>query len=291
MDKKEADKFVINEKVNKSSSTNRCHSKWWNQSYHHQQVICQIIESFNFRALIIFLVILDILFLIAEIMLESFKIQNECKIYIHHSAEHYYEIIKERVEFFMEILHYASITILSFFLIELLFRIYASGKEFWNIRRKKMEYFDAFIVITSLIIDLYFLFKEEKILSKRILIFSIRLWRFVRIISSVAENVRNRQKKHKRRLNKQYLNTIHRLVDLLVHKTNYVENNKEYLNSILEHFHIIDAQCQSSFDILEQNRELTTSKGIQEFTNKLNELDNKSENPITSTIFIESSEL
>ncbi|CAF1509849.1 unnamed protein product [Rotaria sordida] len=99
-----------------------------------------------------------------------------------------------------------------------------------------MEYFDGFIVITSLIIDLYFLYKEKKILSKRILIFSIRLWRFIRIISSVAETVRNKQLKHKRRLNKQYLNAIHRLVDLLVHKTNYVENNREYLNSTLKTF-------------------------------------------------------
>ncbi|CAF2382541.1 unnamed protein product [Rotaria sp. Silwood2] len=291
MNKKETDKFVINEKENISASSNRCNSKWWNQGYHQQQIICRIIESFYFRALTIFLVLLDISLLIAEIMLESLKIQSTCESYFHHSSKHYHEMIKERIELFMEISHYASIIILSFFVIELLFRIYASGKEFWNIRRKKMEYFDAFVVITSLIIDLYFLRSKKKNLSKKILIFSFRLWRFVRIISSVAESVRDEQIEHKQRLNKQYLIAIHRLADLLLHKTNYVENHSGQLNSVLEHFHIIDAQCQSSLDTLQQNHELTSSKVVEEFIKELNELENKNDNIITSTIFIKSSEV
>lgn len=181
---KETDKFIVNKNSNVSSSSDSCNSIWWNRAYHHQHVICRIIESFAFRALIIFLVILDTSLLIAAIMLDTFKIQYECKIHLGDSSRRTYELVKEHVDLAIEIAHYSSIIILSFFLIELIVRIYANGKEFWNIRRKKMEYFDATIVIASFAVDLYFLFFEEKILSKKLYIFSFRLWRFVRIISS-----------------------------------------------------------------------------------------------------------
>ena len=99
-------------------------------------------------------------------------------------------MIKERIEVAMEIVHFISIGILTFFVIELLVRVYASGKEFWNVYRKKMEYFDAFIVITSLIIDLVILSGEKKTLGEKLLlILSFRLWRFVRIISSKSKNL------------------------------------------------------------------------------------------------------
>ncbi|CAF0765528.1 unnamed protein product [Rotaria sp. Silwood1] len=84
---------------------------------------------------------------------------------------------------------------------------------------------------------------------------------------------------------------VRRLADLLLHKTNYVENNSEHLNSILEHFHIIDAQCQSSLKTLEQNRELTSSKMVAQFTRELNEVESKNDNIISSTMFTKSSEV
>ena len=68
---------------------------------------------------------------------------------------------------------------------ELIIRIYASGKEFHNIRRKKMQYFDTIIVIISLVIDLYLLWIEEKLPREGFLFeYLFRLWRFVRIVSS-----------------------------------------------------------------------------------------------------------
>jgi hypothetical protein len=91
----------------------------------------------------------------------------------------------EHIEIGMEIAHYSSIAILTFFVIELIVKIYALGREFYNIRKRKMEYFDAFIVITSFSIDVYFLHGEENILGEKLLlILTFRLWRFIRIISS-----------------------------------------------------------------------------------------------------------
>jgi hypothetical protein len=177
----ETDKFLTNERRNSSS---KCYSIWWNQGFQHQQIICRIIESIYFRALVIFLVIVDTSLIIGEIMLDSFKTHYECEPN-HHSSKKYDDTLKERVELAMEIAHFSSIGILFLLVIELVIRIYAFGKEFWNIRKKKMEYFDAFIVITSLIIDLYFLRMKKEILGEELLLlFSFRLWRFVRIVTS-----------------------------------------------------------------------------------------------------------
>lgn len=160
-----------------------CCSKWWHQKYHHQEVICRAIESFQFRVIVILLVVIDTLLVIGELMLDSMKIYYQCEVEEYHDSTN--EIFKERIHHTMEIVHYTSISILVFFLLELFVRIYASGKEFYNIRRKKMEYFDAIIVIISLGVDLYLLSIDEKLSREGLLFkFSFRLWRFVRIVSS-----------------------------------------------------------------------------------------------------------
>lgn len=182
VNKAENDRFLTNERPEASS---KCCSVWWHQGYPHQEAINRIIESFKFRALVIFLVVVDTALIIGELMLDSLKIHHECKMNAHHSPKKPEKIEKGRLEFAMEIAHLASIGILLFFVLELIIRIYALGKDFWNIRRRKMEYFDAFIVLTSLAVDLYFLRVELEVLGEELLlIFSIRLWRFVRIVSS-----------------------------------------------------------------------------------------------------------
>ena len=82
--KKETDKFLTHKKKKSSSKSKTCRSRWWKQEYHHQELICPIIESFKFRALVIFLVVADTSLIIAELMLDSFKIHYECKNKDHH---------------------------------------------------------------------------------------------------------------------------------------------------------------------------------------------------------------
>ncbi|CAF1155545.1 unnamed protein product [Adineta ricciae] len=274
----------------KKSPPNRrktCLSKWWKQEYHCQQVLSNLIESFEFQALVIFLVVLDTSSVVIEILLDSFKIHYECK-HNHHHASVHSKLKEEHVELVMEIAHYFSIGILTFFVIELLVRIFASGKEFWNIRRRKMQYLDAIIVITSLIIDLSFLRGEKKLLGEElILVLAFRLWRFVRIISSVAESTRHGQMKHKDRLNQQYLNAIRRLVELFVYKTKYIEKNAngQDFSSLLEHFQDMDQQCQSSLEALDKNRELTSSAVIEQFVDELNRCgNNKYEDSVLTSL-------
>ena len=158
-----------------------------------------------------------------------------------------------------------------------------------------MEYLDAFIVITSLAIDLSFLHGEKKVVGEKLLlVLTFRLWRFVRIISSkseqaraliqsdpshsgVGEGIRHGQTKHKARLNRQYLSAIRRLVELITHKTNYLEkNNSESLQAVLEHFRRIDSQCRSSEERVNRNRKLPSSAVVTQFLRELEEMENRS---------------
>ena len=185
----ETDNFLPDEKQKSLAQFQKCHKKWWKQNYYGQKAISRFIESYYFQALIILLVIVDTGLVVSEIILDSFKIHYECEEKLHHSGKKHHDDVKlKRFEVAMEVVHYSSIAILTFFFIELLVRIYASGREFWNIRRRKMEYLDAFIVITSLGIDLAFLTGEKKIVGEKlILILTFRLWRFIRIISSKSQ--------------------------------------------------------------------------------------------------------
>lgn len=188
--KTETDRFVVSETDDASSEPTHCYSDWWHQGYRLQQIVSRVIESNHFRALVILLVVADTALVVTEIMLDSFKSHYECELRVNQSSTHRSERLKHRIELTMEIIHYCSIGILTFFVIELLVQIYALGKKFWNIRRKKMEYFDAFIVITSLAIDLFFLHGEKKIVGERLLlVLTFRLWRFVRIVSSELQTL------------------------------------------------------------------------------------------------------
>ncbi|CAF1581987.1 unnamed protein product [Adineta ricciae] len=295
VNKVEMGKFLaLNNGRRSSSHAAGCFSRWWHQEFHSQEVISCAIESFYFHVLIIFLVVLDTALVVTEILLDSFKIHYECEFHTDDAHKSHYHSTIIHLEFAIEVAHYLSIGILVFFVIELLVRIFASGREFWNIRRRKMEYFDAFIVVTSLIIDLSFLRGENKLLGEElVLVLAFRLWRFVRIISSVTEATLHRQRKHKDHLNQQYLNAIRRLVNLLVHKTNYAEKNanEQNLGALLEHFQNIDQQCQSSLEALSQNRELTSSAVVEQFVYEISGLENKNSQSIISAMFAKSSEV
>ena len=186
--KTETDKFLALTRENSSSRSNNCCSLWWHQGYRAQKFISRIIESIYFRSLVMLLIILDTTLLIIEIMLDIYKSHYECNTHVYNLSKNQDKVLAERIEIATEIAHYSSIAILSLFFIELLVKIYALGKNFWNIQRKKMEYLDAFIVTTSLIIDLYFLVAGKQILGEElILLFSFRLWRFIRIIDGKAK--------------------------------------------------------------------------------------------------------
>ncbi|KAL3857163.1 hypothetical protein ACJMK2_011879 [Sinanodonta woodiana] len=120
-----------------------------------------IIHSHKFQIIIICFVVLDCLLVIAELLFD---------LKIIHTSEH------SEVP---HILHYASIGILSLFIIELIVKLYAVRLEFFH---HKIEIFDAVIIIVSFALDIVYRNTIGPESGTGLLIV-LRLWRVVRIIN------------------------------------------------------------------------------------------------------------
>jgi hypothetical protein len=105
-------------------------------------------------------------------------------------------------------------------------------------------------------------------------------------ILGVAEGVRNGQIKHKQHLNKQYMIAIHRLIDLMKYKTNYLSTNTDDINVVLERFQMLDNKCQSSLNGLDQNHHLTSSLIVAQFIEQLTGIENEGDNSTIAAIFL-----
>jgi hypothetical protein len=156
-----------------------CFTKWWNSQFKHQRFIVHIVETTTFHIGIIVLVLLDCLLVIGELMLDFINLTEKCKEKkINMENE---EVKTEKLELAIEVLHYGSIALLSIFVLEVFIKIYAFGKNWWDIHEKKMEWLDAIIVVVSFSIDIYFLNKPNVIAEISLLFISFRLWRIVSI--------------------------------------------------------------------------------------------------------------
>ncbi|XP_064600947.1 uncharacterized protein LOC135467116 [Liolophura sinensis] len=99
-----------------------------------------------------------------------------------HGDGHHAHSIEQQVA---HAFHFASITILGILMVETLFKIFFEGREFLN---KKIEMFDAFVVIVSFIIDLAFLEGITTLpLQESAYILSFILpWRVIRVVNSLV---------------------------------------------------------------------------------------------------------
>ncbi len=81
--------------------------------------------------------------------------------------------------FFLQVLHYISIGILSIFMVEICVKIFAFRLEFF---KSKMEVLDAIIVVVSFALDIAFA-TNEGLTSALGLLIVFRLWRVTRILN------------------------------------------------------------------------------------------------------------
>lgn len=156
-----------------------CLNQWWNSEFKHQRFIVHIVEKTSFHLAIIILVLLDCLLVVGELMLDFIYLSNKCDDKKHNLGNETEG--NETLELAIEVLHFGSIAFLSVFVLEVLIKIYAFGKKWWDIHEKKMEWLDAIIVIVSFIIDVYFLKQPNVIAEISLLFISFRLWRIVSI--------------------------------------------------------------------------------------------------------------
>ncbi|CAF1005602.1 unnamed protein product [Didymodactylos carnosus] len=221
-------------------------AKWWNIRFDHQRCIVHFVEQTRFQIIIIILVLIDCILVVSELLLDFIKLKKTCKI------DYKKDQSDVQMHLAIEILHYTSVALLCLFVIEVLIKVYAFGRKWWNFHERKMEYLDAAIVFVSLTIDIYFINQNEGIADISLLIISFRLWRIIRIINSVAQSIRSSDENSKKHLAETYLQVAELLLSVSFKKTNVIQeihNDKtEYnIEEILEKFRQIDILCQHCF--------------------------------------------
>jgi len=173
------------ENLENNSKRSNCLSKWWNQTYLHQKFLLSALEHPLFHLLITILVILECGAVIGEILLHQLKSQYECKkLHMFYVPREYFNRKVSKIDHAMKICHYISLSILSLFIFELFLKMYALGYHYWNCKENhKLDYFDAFLVVFSFSVEVYFLTvdKESILAYSAILIVVLRLWHLIRI--------------------------------------------------------------------------------------------------------------
>lgn len=130
----------------------------------------RLYSSDRLQVLVVCLVILDAIFVLAELMIDL-------------------SIIKlDHGHLAPEVFHYLSLSLLTFFMVELIGKIYAYRQEFFM---HKFEVFDGVIIVLSFVLDIVFIAHEDSFDGMGLLIL-LRLWRVARIVNGILVSVKNR---------------------------------------------------------------------------------------------------
>ncbi|CAF3554190.1 unnamed protein product [Rotaria socialis] len=226
-----------------------CFNYWWNIKFNHQRAIIHVVEKTIFHIAVVVLVLIDCVLVVSELLLDFIYLSQKCDSKAKNTS-HHEEVENPKLELAIELLHYASIILLAIFVLEVIVKIYAFGKKWWNFREKKMEWLDAAIVIVSFVVDIYFLQKPNVIAEISLLFISFRLWRIIRIINSVAQSIRAKGETAKKNLADTYLQIIELLLSVSSKKTDVTAElrndlTRENFEKIIEKFTTIDQSCRS----------------------------------------------
>lgn len=134
-----------------------------------------VFNTSKFQIVIVCLVILDCLFVIAELLIDM----NIVKLPNHET------------NIAPKVFHYCSLSVLSLFLIEIIVRIYALRLKFF---KHKLEMFDAIIVIVSFVLDIVFRNNDGPESGVGLLVV-LRLWRVTRILNGIVLTVKKQAEK------------------------------------------------------------------------------------------------
>ncbi|XP_062305449.1 voltage-gated hydrogen channel 1 [Osmerus eperlanus] len=135
-----------------------------------QDSMRRLYSSNHFQIVVVCLVILDAIFVMAELLIDLSIIRLEHG----HLAP--------------EVFHYLSLALLTFFMVELAGKIFAYRLEFFM---HKFEIFDGLVVIVSFVLDIVFISHEDVSDGMGLLIL-LRLWRVARIVNGILVSVKNR---------------------------------------------------------------------------------------------------
>lgn len=184
-----------------------------------QDVMKKLFSSHRFQILVVCLVIVDALLVLGELLMDL-KIIHPDK---HHIAP--------------KVFHYLSLSILTIFLVEVGFKVFVYGREFFH---HKFEVLDGVVVIVSFILDLVLLFREHEFEAVGLLIL-LRLWRVARIINGIILSVKTRSEQQVSKLKQANLKLVTK-VEQLEQSCAEKEREIERLNKILKQHGLISEQ-------------------------------------------------
>lgn len=175
----------------------------------------RLYSSERFQVIVVCLVILDAIFVLAELLIDLSIIQLEHG----HIAP--------------EVFHYLSLALLTFFVVELGGKLFAYRLEFFQ---HKFEVFDGLVVIVSFVLDVVFVFREDAFDGMGLLIL-LRLWRVARIINGVLVSVKTRADQRLHKLKESYDHLVQRVTELQA-RTDKLEQENQKLQALLKKHNI-----------------------------------------------------
>ncbi|NXI71983.1 HVCN1 protein, partial [Anseranas semipalmata] len=184
-----------------------------------QDMMKKLFSSHRFQILVVFLVIMDALLVLGELLMDL-KIIHPDK---HHIAP--------------KVFHYLSLSILTIFLVEVGFKVFIYGREFFH---HKFEVLDGIVVVVSFILDVVLLFREHEFEAVGLLIL-LRLWRVARIINGIILSVKTRSEQQVSKLKQANLKLATK-VEQLEHSCAEKEQEIERLTRMLKQHGLISEQ-------------------------------------------------
>lgn len=175
----------------------------------------RLYSSERFQVAVVCLVILDAIFVLAELLIDLSIIELEHG----HVAP--------------EVFHYLSLALLTFFVVELVGKLFAYRLEFFQ---HKFEVFDGLVVIVSFVLDVVFVFREDAFDGMGLLIL-LRLWRVARIINGVLVSVKTRADQRLHKLKESYDHLVSRVTELQA-RTDKLEQENQKLQALLKKHNI-----------------------------------------------------
>ncbi|CAF1201389.1 unnamed protein product [Rotaria sordida] len=224
--------------------------KWWNVRYEWQRRILRVIEQPIFHIVIIGLVLVDCLFVIAQIILDFIKFNKMCKSGRLNKTAAHNEHEDHGIELTIEVLHFSSLALLAVFVVEILVKVFVFGRHWWNYHDKKREWLDAIVVLASFTLDIVLTYKNSMFAEVSLLFISLRLWRLTRIINSVAQTIRSEDAAKKKQLAASY-NKLIELLLIVSEKKSFAISNldremiPESYHNIIDEFEAIDQCCHT----------------------------------------------
>lgn len=176
----------------------------------------RLYSSERFQVVVVCLVVLDAIFVLAELLIDLSVIKLEHG----HLAP--------------EVFHYLSLALLTFFMVELAGKLFAYRLEFFQ---HKFEVFDGLVVVISFVLDIVFIFHEDAFDGLGLLIL-LRLWRVARIINGILVSVKTREHQKLHKLKESYDHLVQRVTELQ-ERSDKLEQENQRLQALLRK-HSID---------------------------------------------------